>query len=229
MPKKLFKRIMPPPEMLKNHRYLKLLGDALHDGNLWHLNRYSASLATFIGVFCAFIPVPFQMVLAAALAIAFHANLPLSVALVWISNPVTMPPIFYGSYRLGALILDLPPKAFTFELSGLNMELSLEQWWHNLKSSWQPLLRPLFVGSFVCGLFFGGLAYTAVRIAWRIMVLRNWRLRVRLRRARPADERRVKAVPGKVFPDQSPTCRSEALPQAADAPPARPDTALPPE
>jgi uncharacterized protein (DUF2062 family) len=26
---------------------------------------------------------------------------------VWITNPITMPPIFYGCYKLGAWILDV--------------------------------------------------------------------------------------------------------------------------
>jgi uncharacterized protein (DUF2062 family) len=48
-----------------------------------------------VGLFCAFIPVPFQMLLAAPSAIIFSANLPVSIALVWITNPITMPPIFF--------------------------------------------------------------------------------------------------------------------------------------
>jgi uncharacterized protein (DUF2062 family) len=38
-----------------------------------------------VGLFCAFIPVPFQMLLAAPSAIIFSANLPVSIALVWIA------------------------------------------------------------------------------------------------------------------------------------------------
>lgn len=171
MPRRLFNRIMPSPETIRQHRALKILGDALHDGNLWHLNRHSASLAVFIGIFCAFIPLPFQMVLAAALAIAFRANLPVAIALVWISNPLTMPPMFYGGYRLGALIMDLPPRSFS-------IELSLQQWLEHISVVWKPLL----LGSVICGLFFGGLAYSLVRIVWRQMVLHNWRKRCKERR-----------------------------------------------
>ena len=45
------------------------------------------------------------MLLAALIAIWLKVNLPLSVALVWVSNPITMGPMFYFAYKLGALLL----------------------------------------------------------------------------------------------------------------------------
>lgn len=173
MPRKFFQRLMPPREQLQRHRHLQVLGDALHDGNLWHLNRQSASLAVFIGIFCAFMPIPMQMLLAAFLAIFFHANLPLSVVLVWISNPLTMPPIFYGSYKLGAFLMNRPPSSASFEIS-------LDYLVENMAVIWQPLL----LGSLVCGLFFGSMGYFCVRLLWRIAVARQWEKRRLERRQR---------------------------------------------
>ena len=71
------------------------------DPNLWHLNRHSAAGGFGIGLFFAFWPVPFQMWLSAFAAIPLRVNLPLSVATVWLTNPITMPPIFYGAYKVG--------------------------------------------------------------------------------------------------------------------------------
>ena len=89
---------------------LRLLGDWIYATNLWHINRYSASMAFFVGLFVAFMPIPGQMLLAALLAVLLSCNLPLSVGLVWITNPVTMPAIFYMSYKVGALLIDVPVK-----------------------------------------------------------------------------------------------------------------------
>jgi uncharacterized protein (DUF2062 family) len=77
---------------------LRLFDRFLHDPNLWHLNRYSTSGAVAVGLFMAFMPIPFQMVAAGALAIMLRLNLPLAVALVWVTNPITIPPLFLFCY-----------------------------------------------------------------------------------------------------------------------------------
>jgi len=106
MPKRWLRRHLPAPETVRNQSSLHWLRDLLHEGDLWHLNRRSIAGAAFIGVFCAFLPMPFQMLLAALLAIAYKCNLPLSVVLVWISNPLTYIPIFLFNYRVGAWLLE---------------------------------------------------------------------------------------------------------------------------
>ena len=99
MPKKFIRRFLPSHQSIKQNKALKIFGSVLHEPNLWHLNRRSAAGAFGIGLFFAFWPVPFQMWLSAGLAIPFRVNLPLSVATVWVTNPFTIPPIFYGAGR----------------------------------------------------------------------------------------------------------------------------------
>lgn len=95
MPRRLFKRYMPTPDSIKGNKSLRFLGKLIHDPNLWHLNRHSVARAMAIGLFWAMIPMPMQMLAAAAVAIPLRANLPISIGLVWLTNPITMPPIFY--------------------------------------------------------------------------------------------------------------------------------------
>ncbi len=68
MAKKLIKRFLPHPRIITNNRLIKLLGPRLQDPGLWHINRKSFCGAVAIGVFFSFIPVPFQMLLAAVSA-----------------------------------------------------------------------------------------------------------------------------------------------------------------
>ena len=168
MPRKFFKRHMPHPSTIREVRSLRVLGQWIYEPNLWHINRYSASTAFFIGLFCAFLPLPGQMLIAAIAALWLRANLPLSVALVWISNPLTVAPMFYSSYKLGSYLLQTPELAFEFEAS-LN--------WLNtgLSQVWQPFL----LGCFISGSFFGLLGFFLISRLWRIRVLNRWTERKR--------------------------------------------------
>jgi len=109
MPKRLIKRWMPDQQTLKEHKHLRLFGKLLLDANLWHLNRRSAAGAFAVGLFMAWVPLPCQMLLAAGGAILCRVNLPLSVALVWLSNPFTMPPLLYGEWLVSVLGTVAPP------------------------------------------------------------------------------------------------------------------------
>jgi uncharacterized protein len=158
--KKKIKAWMPDPKTLKEDKSMQLFGTLLHNPNLWHLNRRSVSGAFAVGLFMAFVPVPFQMLLAAAGAIIFHVNLPVSVALVWVSNPVTMPPLFYGAYLLGATILGSPPMAMEFELS-----------WEWLTTGLGEIWAPFLFGCFIAGSIVAAVSYSTVRYMWRRHIL----------------------------------------------------------
>lgn len=162
MPKKFIKRYIPDHNKIRDHKNLRFLGTLLHDPNILHLNRRSVSGAFGVGLFMAFIPVPFQMVFAAIGAIFFRVNLPISVALVWLTNPITIPPIYYFTYKVGTLILGQPIRDIKFELTGkwLLQELSM---------IWEPLL----LGCFVVGTISAILGYFMVRGFWRLHVIRS--------------------------------------------------------
>ncbi len=172
MPKRLLKRFMPHAHHVKNHKHLRLFGKLIHDPNLWHLNRYSVSRAFAIGFFTMFLPLPFQMIVAAGLAIIGRANLPLSVALVWISNPFTMPAMFYFAYKVGTLILQVPAAPPN---GGISFAWVLER----IANIWPPLL----LGSLVCAITSAGLGYLIIRLFWRYRIISHWRAR-QLRRAK---------------------------------------------
>lgn len=178
MARRVIRKYLPRLEWVRTHRHLRFLGERLHEPNLWHLNRASVSKATAVGLFMAFVPMPFQMVPAALAAIAFRANLPIAVALVWVTNPFTMPPIFYFCYEIGAWLLQTPAREIAFEISfaWLNTEL------HRV---WQPLL----LGSMLVAIATAGLGYYGVQALWRRHVLRDWEQRRRRKAARaPAPE-----------------------------------------
>ncbi|WP_404340230.1 DUF2062 domain-containing protein [Pseudoalteromonas mariniglutinosa] len=163
MAKKTIQRFLPDHNKVRHHKSLKIFGRLLHDANLWHLNRRSARGAFAVGLFFAFIPVPFQMVLAAALAIPLRVNLPISVATVWITNPLTMPPIFYCSYLVGTVALGHPAQHFQFEAS-----------WQWFLDSLTTIGPAFLVGSVICATLAAISGYFVVDLVWRHSVRKAW-------------------------------------------------------
>lgn len=163
MPRRTFKRWLPNPTKIKNSKSLKFLGHLLHEPALWHLNRKSVAKAFFFGLFLAMIPVPSQMILAALAAIVWNANLPLSVSLVWVTNPLTMPPIFYFNYMVGNWIMGSPVtlKEFHFSIDWIVSQMSAI-WW------------PLLFGSIIVGLIAGTAGSLAINGFWHWHVRNSW-------------------------------------------------------
>ena len=170
MAKKLIKQYLPDPRKISENKYLQIFGKWLHIPNLWLLNRYSVATAFSIGLFSGYLPIPGHMVAAAFLAILFRANLPLSVLLVWYSNPFTIPPQFYLAYKLGAWILQIPHKPFHFEIS--------MEW---LMSELHTFAIPLFLGSLILGLVLAIIGNISIRLFWRYSVSRDWKNRAQMR------------------------------------------------
>ncbi len=194
MPKRIFRKYLPKPERLREHKSLSFLGEVLSDPNLWHINRRSLAGAAVIGIFAGLLPIPLQMGLAAVLAVRFHCNLPLSVMLVWISNPVTYVPIFYFNYRIGAWLLGMPPHSD----QAITVAWFVEQ------------LVPLWLGSTLCALVFGGAAYVTVKVAWRLAIIRSWNLRARNReRSLRREARKAEKEQQKMQAEQDKSARQD--------------------
>jgi uncharacterized protein (DUF2062 family) len=95
-----------------------------------------------------------QMLVVFFLALLVRANLPVIIALQWISNPFSMGPIYFADYQIGMIFL---------RLFGLDYErnklLSADYNWSDF--SWADLkdlldtFPPMFVGGSVIGISLG--------------------------------------------------------------------------
>lgn len=164
MPSKILKKYLPEPAKLKQDKNLQILGGWLHDPNIWHLNRRSVSGGFAVGLAMAFMPFPFGQTLAAALlAIFFRVNLPLSAALVWITNPITMPPIYLAALQLGNLMLgtSLAEQEFHFSVHWVT---------NHLGDIWKPFVLGCLTLSTVSAV----LGYFTALWIWRRSVARKY-------------------------------------------------------
>ena len=159
--KKFWAKVLPSDEILQNSRLKKIVGSALFRPELWQIRRESIATGAAIGLFWAFIPVPAQMLLSSITAIVFRANIPVGLAMCWITNPLTIPFFLLMNYRVGLLVTASQPVDIHFH--------SLESMKHALAIIWLPLgLGSLTVA--VCASAFG---YFFTLLLWRTLVLRK--------------------------------------------------------
>lgn len=163
MTKRHLKRLMPTPEKLQSHPGMARFGTWLQAPYLWHLRRRGASRAVGIGLFCAFMPFPGHMLLATAMAIALQANLPLAILSCWANNPLTIGPVYYVSWRLGAWVLGADPAMPAFEPS---LGWMLQEF--------NVVAPPLITGTLLAGLFAGLLGLVSVQLSWRWHTTHKW-------------------------------------------------------
>lgn len=154
----------PPPQ--KRNRLLRLR-PALR----WVLRLRSSPRSIAgglgLGMFIAFTPtVGIQIILAIIAATICNVNRAATIAPVWITNPVTVAPVYTFNYWLGTFIWPGPPLADVKELfTNLGTALTHLQFW-DMKEALLAMLQlstdiliPLLIGSIEVGVVSGILTY----------------------------------------------------------------------
>lgn len=158
-------------DKILEHPALRWLGARLHDPNLWHFGRRAVAGAFGLGLLIAFFPLPIHMLLAPPLAIFLRVNLPVTLTVIWISNPITLLPILYLAYQVGCWTLGMP------SLAAAGTAFDLETLSHAANQVWLPLC----VGSLLCGTAAGTVGYFTVHGLWRLRIQQRQRHRRRQR------------------------------------------------
>ena len=143
-------RFLPKKETIKKHKWLKFLHRHMHHQFLWHFGRQESVKACIIGGIMCMMPMPFQMIPATILAFIFRANLIITIAVVWISNPITTLPMMYGAYLLGCWIYGEVPIFHQQDLT-----------WHEVMINLHTIFLPLITGAVIIGLL-GGVALAII-------------------------------------------------------------------
>jgi len=156
MPRRFFRKFAFKRHQLSELWFMTPFRHLLHDHRLWGIRRRTVVPAFAIGVFIAFLPTPGHTLMGALLALAFRVNIPVAALATWVSNPVTMGPMYYFAYRLGRYLLGTPLQEFQFEMS----------WdWvtHTFLTIWQPML----LGCFILGVLAAVTSYITLDLFWR--------------------------------------------------------------
>lgn len=178
MPKKYLKVWLPSPEKLQESRIMRWLAPVLADPRLWQMNRNALNRAVYVGVFCAFLPLPGQMPLAVFGALLCRANVPMAVALTWLTNPLTAIPVTWLAYSTGALLLG-EPLINTQTIATILGQIS--QWL--AEDGPNPLTNHPFsltafaLGLLICAVITSIVAGVIFRFIWQYHTVASWRKR----------------------------------------------------
>ena len=155
MIRKIFKKKKLNPKLDAVMKKYKIPKDLLT------VNRKMVSRAILVGLFIAMIPMPMQMLAVILVAPFFRFNVPIGVSLVWITNPFTMPVIYYIEYITGNFLL--------MQEGVCDIELTMQWFSDNIGN----IFIPLYVGTLFYSVLFSVGGYYLVNWLWILSVERE--------------------------------------------------------
>jgi hypothetical protein len=117
-------------------------------------NRKMITRGVVLGLFIAFIPMPMQMAAVLLFMPLFRFNVPIAIAMVWITNPFTMPPIYVVEYYTGSFFLGWHIQ---------DVQMSLEWFKNNI----DDIFVPLYTGALFYSITSSVSAYFAIGHFWK--------------------------------------------------------------
>jgi len=159
MPRRFFRKFAIKRNHLKNRWWLAPFDHLMHDPALWGISRRTVVPAFALGLFISYMPFPGHMLAAGLLALLLRVNIPVAVASVWVSNPLTMGPMYYVAFDVGRRLLRMPPRTFQFELS--------VEW---LLSGFIYVWQPLLLGSILLGSILSLIGFVSLDLLWRASI-----------------------------------------------------------
>lgn len=171
------RRHVPNREALAGNRWVRPFAPLVLRPELWRLNRRSVPRGVALGLFVG-IAVPFMHTFLAPIAAVFvRANVPVSIGVTWLSNPLTWPVMWWTAWRIGHSLLRLDRMIGLEPLGArLNGAASLGGHHHGLHGlAGQGLAT---VGGLVIeAALVSALGYLLTTLFWRLRTARKWRAR----------------------------------------------------
>jgi uncharacterized protein (DUF2062 family) len=170
------KRHIPTRETVHRYRLLRPFASHLSHSSLWRMTRRSVPRGVALGLFVGVIIPIMHTAIAAVIAIPLRANVAITAAFTLVVNPLTIPALYYGAYRIGSwelhhdasLVNPAAAERFSSELSRLLF------WVHQASG-------PIAVGVLTIAASAALLGYLGSALVWRFWSHSRWRQRRRAR------------------------------------------------
>ncbi|MBW0006829.1 MAG: DUF2062 domain-containing protein [Sphingomonas sp.] len=165
-------RHLPTRDTIHEYRLLRPFASHLRHPSLWRLNRRSVPRGVALGLFVAVIIPVMHTFVAALLAIPARANIWVAALLTLVVNPITIPIMYVGAYRIGSwelhhdarLVSPADAERFSSELSRMLF------WIHQASGS-------IAIGILTIAVIAAVLGYAASALGWRFWCRSRWQRR----------------------------------------------------
>jgi len=99
------RRQTPGKDDILAQPWLQPVRPYLSDDRLWALERQSVARGVAMGLFMGLLMPVAQILFAVAGAAVVRGHVPISAACTLVTNPLTVPPIYYAAYQIGEQVL----------------------------------------------------------------------------------------------------------------------------
>lgn len=183
---RLYRENVPTRESLAENRLIQPVAHRVLAPELWRFTRRSVPRGVALGLMVGiFLLIPgLQIAGAAMLALPLRANVPLAVAMTFLSNPATTPFIAGLSLYVGSFMLGRTADLSRF-MALIEHHASLGEWTSWLLSETAPAL---VVGLLIVSVVTSAIGYFAADWLWRTRVARKWAVRRDVRKGDDPDE-----------------------------------------
>jgi hypothetical protein len=145
--------LLPSAERLAAVRGLRWLKPLAAKRELWRLDRRRVAVGLAVGAFFSVMVPVAQILFATAVAFALRANLPAAALGTFVSNPLTIAPLYAAAYATGAAVLGVPLELPAMDLAAVG--------------------KPLLVGAALVALALAAAAWLTVEALWRLAAFRR--------------------------------------------------------
>ena len=166
MHRRFFRRFSVRYKQKDQPGYLRPFRFVLSHPVYFAANRKSVAGGLWVGLFIAFTPIPGHTVLAILAALLLRVNIPVAAVAVWVTNPLTVVPVFYLAYRLGCAMMIIPVQSFPEEFS-----------WNWVTTEFIDIWKPLWFGSLILATSIASTGYILISVVWRLLTAYRYRRR----------------------------------------------------
>lgn len=157
---------------LKTSLVYRVFGERLMSKSLWRFEKGGVIRGWVVGCFGACNPfLGAQIMLTTPFILLFRANVFVTIAVIFFTNPFTIGPFLYGAYRIGAWVLQLrlqpiPEDKLEDELAHVPEQISAIDWGELFSNPSEKFIA-VMLGCFIIAVVSSVVGAALIALLWR--------------------------------------------------------------